>query len=650
MKKHREASGVERVMQRLTALRLEMDKEGLDAWLVPSGDPHLSEYVADHWKTREWLSGFAGSAGTLVVTMAEGLLWTDGRYFVQAEKELEGTGIQLMKMATPGYPTLLEWLEKHLDEGCALGLDGTLYAAGTVKEYAKKLDAKKIRLSGGLDLPGRIWADRPAIPATPVFIHEAVFAGDSPAEKLEQIRGMMRADRADQSLFSALDGIAWLFDIRGADVQNNPVTIAYGRVGKNDAELFIDSGKLDAVVRKHLSDNGVAISPYESVQTALAAFPAGSRVAYDAKLTNASLVRAIPAGCVPVEIDDYLVKAKAVKSAVEIENLKRCQARDGAAMVRFLMWLEEAVPRQPAFEKEGAVDAGPEPIREGDDALCTGPAPVTELDVVSKLTALRAALPLAMGDSFDAIAAYRANAAMMHYKASPDSHSILEPHGLLLVDCGGQYLDGTTDITRTVALGPISDVERTACTLTLQSHIGLAQACFLEGSTGSNLDVLARMPMWKNGMDYKCGTGHGVGYFLSVHEGPQGFRQMHSPIKLMPGMIITNEPGVYRAGLLGARTENTMLVVPAFQTEDGTFYKFETISCCPIDVKTLDLGRLSFDEKEWLDEYHRFVFGKVSPHLDKTEQAWLKEATKAVSRDDCTAVIPGSVFCRESHS
>ncbi len=608
MKKRLEASGCESVLQRLEALRLEMGGEGLDAWLVPSGDPHLSEYVADHWKTREWLSGFAGSAGTLVVTMEESLLWTDGRYFVQAEKELEGTGIQLMKMATPGYPAILEWLDKNLDEGSVLGLDGTLYAASTLKEYAKKLDSKKIRISGGQDLPGRIWTGRPAIPATRVFVHETVFAGCSPMEKLEQVRGMMSADHADQVLFSALDGIAWLFNIRGSDVQNNPVTIAYARVGTEDAELFIDSGKLDPAVRKHLSDNGISISPYESVQTALAVFPAGSRIAYDAKLTNASLVRAIPAGCVPVEIDDYLVKAKAVKSAVEIENLKHCQARDGAAMIRFLMWLEEAMPQ--------------------------GSAPVTELDAVSKLTALRAALPLAMGDSFDAIAAYGANAAMMHYKASPESHSILEPHGLLLVDCGGQYLDGTTDITRTVALGPISGEERTACTLTLQSHIGLSQAFFLEGSTGSNLDVLARMPMWKKGMDYKCGTGHGVGYFLSVHEGPQGFRQTHSPVRLMPGMIITNEPGVYRAGLLGARTENTMLVVPACQTEDGTFYKFETISCCPIDVKTLDLGRLSFDEKEWLDEYHRFVFSKVSPHLDNTEQAWLREATKAVSRDE----------------
>lgn len=634
MKEHLEATGCGMVEERLKALRVEMGKEGLDAWLVPSGDPHLSEYVAAHWKTREWLSGFTGSAGTLVVTKDESLLWTDGRYFVQAEKELDGTGIQLMKMATPGFPTLLEWLEKHLDEGCVLGLDGTLYSAATLKEYAKKLETRNIRISGGIDLPGRIWTDRPAIPATPVFVHEAIFAGYSPAEKLGQIRGMMVADRADQTLFSALDGIAWLFDIRGADVANNPVSIAYARVGKEDAELFIDSGKLDAAVKKHLSDNGIAISPYESVQTVLMAFSNGSRIAYDAKLTNAFLVRSIPSGCVPVEIEDYAVKAKAVKSPVEIENLKRCQARDGAAMVRFLMWLEEALRHRSAPEKEDRADAGPTPVWERDDASHAESVTITELDVVSKLTALRAALPLAMGDSFDAIAAYGANAAMMHYKASPESHSILEPHGLLLVDCGGQYLDGTTDITRTMALGPITEEERTACTLTLQSHIGLAQAHFLEGSTGSNLDVLARMPMWKNGMDYKCGTGHGVGYFLSVHEGPQGFRQTHSPVKLVPGMVITNEPGVYRAGRLGVRTENTMLVVPAFQTEDGTFFKFETISCCPIDVKTLDLDRLTSVEKLWLDEYHAFVFKQVSPHLDKTEREWLENATKAVACEE----------------
>lgn len=609
----------------LASLRSEMLKEDVDAWLVPSGDPHLSEYVADHWKAREWLTGFTGSAGTLVVTKTESLLWTDGRYFVQAEKELAGTGIQLMKMATPDFPTIPDWLQMHLSEGAVLGLDGTLYAAGTLKEYAKKLESKMIRISGTLDLPGRIWPDRPAIPATAVFVHEAVYAGFSPAEKLAQIRGKMAVDRVDHSLLSTLDGIAWLFNIRGADVRNNPVSIAYARVGSNDAEIFIDAAKLDAIVRKHLDDNGVAISPYDSVQTALTALPAGSRVAYDAKLTNAALVHSIPSHCIPVETDDYVVKAKAVKSAMEIENLKRCQARDGAAMVRFLMWLEESVSRRTLLEGNAASGTDYETSEPVDH-----PTPVTEMDVADKLTALRSAMPLSRGDSFDAIAAYGANAAMMHYKATPESHSALEPQGLLLVDCGGQYLDGTTDITRTVSLGPISEEERLACTLTLQSHIALAQAQFLEGSTGSNLDVLARMPMWKNGMDYKCGTGHGVGYFLSVHEGPQGFRQTHSPIKLVPGMIITNEPGVYRAARFGVRTENTLLVVPAVETEDGVFYRFETISCCPIDVNTLDMKRLTMDEKDWLNDYHAFVFKKVSPYLNANEIAWLKEAVSAI--------------------
>lgn len=592
---------------RLNALRREMQKEGMAAWLTPSGDPHLSEYVADHWKCRAWLSGFSGSAGTLVVTESESLLWTDGRYFVQAEQELAGTETKLMKMATTGYPTVLEWLEKNLAEGSVLGLDATLYPTATLKDYEKKLGTRHITIAGEVDLPGRIWTDRPLVPSGKVFVHEKQYAGRSPSEKLTGIREMMDAGKVDELLLSALDGIAWLFNIRGGDVKNNPVTIAYARVGKADAQLFIDEAKLDDTVRAHLNENGIRVSPYDSVSATLQAMGDGIRVAYDPKLTNAALVRAIPAGCKSVEIDDYVTKAKAIKNPVETENLRRCHARDGAAMVRFLMWLESAMAA-----------AG-----EGGEAI-------TELDVMACLRDLRAELPLNRGESFDTIAAYGANAAMMHYTATPESHAVLEPHGLLLVDCGGQYLDGTTDITRTVALGPITDEERTACTLTMQSHIGLARAVFLDGSTGSNLDVLARLPMWRNGMDYKCGTGHGVGFYLGVHEGPQGFRQTHSPVKIEPGMIITNEPGVYRAGRFGIRTENTVLVVPAFETEDGVFHRLETISCCPIDLDTLELARLSADEKEWLNAYHAFVLRQVCPFLDESGQAWLRHATRPV--------------------
>lgn len=592
---------------RLNALRREMQKEGMTAWLTPSGDPHLSEYVADHWKCRAWLSGFSGSAGTLVVTESESLLWTDGRYFVQAEQELAGTETKLMKMATTGYPTVLEWLEKNLAEGSVLGLDATLYPAATLKDYEKRLGTRHITIAGEVDVPGRIWTDRPPVPSEKVFVHEKQYAGRSPLEKLTGIREMMDAAKVDELLLSALDGIAWLFNIRGGDVRNNPVTIAYARVGKSDAQLFIDEAKLDDVVRAHLNENGIRVSSYDSVTATLAAMDDGVRVAYDPKLTNAALVRAISGGCKPVEIDDYVTKAKAIKNPVETENLRRCHARDGAAMVRFLMWLESAMA-----------------------AASEGGEAVTELDVMACLRDLRAELPLNRGESFDTIAAYGANAAMMHYTATPESHAVLEPHGLLLVDCGGQYLDGTTDITRTMALGPITDEERTACTLTLQSHIGLARAVFLDGSTGSNLDVLARLPMWRNGMDYKCGTGHGVGFFLGVHEGPQGFRQTHSPVKIEPGMIITNEPGVYRAGKFGIRTENTVLVVPAFETEDGTFHRLETISCCPIDLDTLELARLSADEKEWLNAYHAFVLRQVSPFLDESGQAWLRQATRPV--------------------
>ena len=593
--------------ERIDALRLEMEREGFDAWLVPSGDPHLSEYVADHYKTRAWLSGFTGSAGVLLVTRQESLLWTDGRYFVQAEKELAGTGTALMKMNTPGFPSVVEWLEKNLAEGTVLGLDARLYSAATLKEYEKKLAVRNVAIRGELDLPGRIWADRPAVPATPVFVHEALYAGLSPAEKIAGIRRRMANERTGQYLVSALDCIAWLFNLRGDDVKNNPFTIAYARIGTDDAELFIDDAKLDGSVRAHLAENGVKVSAYGAVLPALATLPSGTRVAYDPKRTNAALVRALPAGCEAVETDDFATKAKAVKNTTEIDCLRRCHARDGAAMVRFLMWLEKAVA----------------------DMAADG-APVTELDVMDTLRALRASLPLSMGESFDTIAAYGPNAAMMHYSATPESHAALEAKGLLLVDCGGQYLDGTTDTTRTMALGPISEEERRCCTLTLKSHIALAMAVFLDGSTGSNLDVLARQPMWREGMDYKCGTGHGVGFFLSVHEGPQGFSQSHNPNKLEPGMILTNEPGVYKAGRFGIRTENTMLVVPAFETEDGSFRKFDVISCCPIDVHTLDLDMLTAEERTWLNNYHAFVRAQVTPHLNGEETDWLRKATEAV--------------------
>ncbi len=593
--------------ERIDALRRQMEQEGIDCWLAPSGDPHLSEYVADHFKTRAWLSGFTGSAGVLLVTSRESLLWTDGRYFVQAEKELAGTGTQLMKMNTPGYPTVLEWLEKNLAEGSVLGLDARLYGAATLKDYEKKLSVRNIAIRGELDLPDRIWPDRPAVPATSVFVHDAQYAGLSPAEKLAGIRKRMADERVGQYLVSALDCIAWLFNLRGDDVKNNPFTIAYARIGTTDAELFIDGGKLDDTVRAHLAEQGVTLAAHGDMLPALAALPSGTRVAFDPKRTNAALARALPAGCEPVEADDFATKAKAVKNHVEIECLRRCHARDGAAMVRFLMWLEKAVA----------------------DAAAGG-KPVTELDVMDTLRSLRAALPLNRGESFDTIAAYGANAAMMHYCATAESHAVLEPKGLLLVDCGGQYLDGTTDTTRTMALGPVSDEERRCCTLTLKSHIALARAVFLDGSTGSNLDVLARQPMWQQGMDYKCGTGHGVGFFLSVHEGPQGFSQAHNPNKLEPGMILTNEPGVYKAGRFGIRTENTMLVVPAFETEDGSFRKFDVISCCPIDVRTLDLDMLSQEERAWLNDYHAFVRAQVTPHLDAGESAWLAAATAAV--------------------
>lgn len=603
----------------LESLRQVMSKNGISAWVDSGGDSHLSEYVAEHWKSREWLSGFSGSSGTLVVTKDESLLWTDGRYFVQAERELAGSGIKLMKMSTPGFPAVAEWLAENLAEGSVLGMDLRLISADNYRKMVRKFEPLGIEIRGDLDLAGLIWNERPSMPCEPVFVHELMYSGLTAKEKIKGIRDKMQKHGIGHYLLSALDCIAWLCNIRGGDIQNNPFVIAYMRIGSSDAELFVDKRKLGKEAAEHLLSNGIKITAYEEVLSAVQAAIKDSVVAYDARINNAALINALPKSCATIEKDDFVTKAKAIKSEAEIENLKRCHARDGAVMVRFLMWLEgkrEALANAP---EPGVAANNPEKA-----------AALTELDIADKLRQLRAEAELSRGESFDTIAAYGPNAAMMHYKATPSNYSELRAEGLLLVDCGGQYLDGTTDITRTVALGPIKEEERRACTLTLQSHIGLAKAVFLDGSTGSSLDILARLPMWSNGMDYKCGTGHGVGYFLSVHEGPHAIRQTYSPTKLEPGMVVTNEPGVYRSGKFGVRTENIMLVLPAFTTEDGVFYKMQPLTCCPIDTTTIELSALSVLERKWLNEYHAFVFSQVSPLLTSCEAEWLGKATAAV--------------------
>jgi Xaa-Pro aminopeptidase len=459
-----------------------------------------------------------------------------------------------------------------------------------------------MRIDDTHDILSEIWNDRPPIPSTPVFVHDIAYTGLSASQKLEKIREKMKEGQASVYILGSLDSIAWLYNIRGADVANNPFVIAYAAVSLNEAILFVDEVKLSEEVKKHLSDNGIQLATYDSIADYIASMDGNNRVFMDPKRLNSMLFNLIPKTCTIVESPDIANVLKAVKNSCEIENIRNSQSRDGAVMVKFLIWLEESIQQQA----------------------------LTELDIVDNLSRLRQEQPFNYGDSFDAIAAYKSNAAMMHYKATIENHAVIGPEGFLLVDSGGQYLDGTTDITRTIAMGPLTEEEVRDFTLTLKSHIGLATAKFLEGTPGCNLDVLARTPMWNEGMDYKCGTGHGLGYFLSVHEGPQGISQASSTVKLVPGMLITNEPGVYKAGKHGIRTENTILVITDEKTDDGQFYRFETVSSCPIDKRGINPVMLTDNEKKWLNNYHLFVYETLCPLLNEKERLWLEDKTSPI--------------------
>ncbi len=586
--------------EKIAMLREQMEKCKLDTYIVPSPDPHMSEYVAEHWKARSWISGFTGSAGTFVATPGESCLWTDGRYFIQAEKQLEGSEVKLFKMNNPGVPTYIEWVADNLKQGETVGFDGKTTAVSVWKELEKKFAAKGIQIDRNHDLIGEIWKDRPLIPATKLFNHEVKFAGLTAAEKLEKVRGEMKKAGADFYLISSLDDIAWLFNIRGNDVSFIAVTIAYATVSMKDACLFIRQDKVPAEVKAALEGNGVELCAYEAVKEKLEKLEAEQAVAFDPKRTNCWLYDSIPAGCKKVEIDEITTALKAVKNEVELENHRQCQVSDGLAMVKFLFWLEKNLEKQD----------------------------VTEITVDEKLKEFRGQQLHNLGLGFATIAGYREHGAMMHYSATEESRYVLENRGLMVLDSGGQYLNGTTDITRTVVFDELTEEEKRDFTLVLKANISLSSAKFLHGATGSNLDILARKPLWDVGLDYKCGTGHGVGYCLSVHEGPQGFSQTPSKVKLEKGMILTIEPGIYREGKHGVRTENMVLVTEDEKNEYGQFMRFEVLSLCPISLKAILPEMLTEQEKNWLNDYHEKVYALLSPHLDREEQEWLKENTR----------------------
>ncbi len=585
---------------RLAALRAAMQQHGVAAVLIPSADPHLSEYLPAHWQAREWLSGFSGSAGTLIVTTGQAGLWTDSRYFAQAEQQLAGSGIALMKLRVPHAAEHLEWLRQHLQEGDVLALAGDSVAITTQRQIERRLAEADATLRTDLDLPGEIWPDRPALPQAPVRAHDPGYVSTSRADKLTQVRQAMRRHDASHHLLSSLDDIAWLTNLRGSDVECNPVFLAHLLLDAGGrSTLFVARGKLDDALVAALAADGVAIADYAAITSALGELDATDRLLLDSGRVVSAIGAAIAPAVTRIEAANPSTAFKARKSAAELDHVREVMRRDGAALVCAFRRLEQR--------------------------LAAG-MPLTELDVDTLLREERSAQPGWVGESFATIAGYQANGALPHYRATPEQHSALQPRGLLLIDSGGQYFGGTTDITRVLALGETTPEQRRDATLVLKGMIALSRARFPKGASGPQLDALARTPLWAAGMDYGHGTGHGVGYFLNVHEGPHSIRPPVSGgalVALEPGMISSIEPGVYKPGRHGIRHENLAVVIEAEQTEFGEFYAFETLTLCPFDRHALELGLLNPEECAWLDDYHAGVRAALSPLLEGADLEWL---------------------------
>jgi Xaa-Pro aminopeptidase len=585
---------------RLAALRAAMQQHDVAAVLVPSADPHLSEYLPEHWSAREWLSGFTGSAGTLIVGRDQAGLWTDSRYFSQAEQQLAGSGITLMKLRVPHTPEHLEWLQQHLHQGDVLAVAGDSVAVTTRKQIEHRLAAAGATVRTDLDLPGMIWTDRPALPQAPVSEHDLAWACVPRADKFSRLRKAMHKLGATHHLLSSLDDIAWLTNLRGSDVECNPVFLAHLLVQADGrATLFVGRSKLNDALVAQLAADGIGIADYTSATSVLQELGADDRLLLDSSRVVSSIAAAIGADVTRIEAANPSTAFKAVKSAAELDHIREVMRRDGAALVRGFRRLEQR--------------------------LAAGMT-VTELDVDTLLHEERSAQPDWVGESFATIAGYQANGALPHYRAMPESHSTLQAKGLLLIDSGGQYLGGTTDITRVLALGETTPEQRRDATLVMKGMIGLSRARFPKGASGPQLDALARAPLWASGMDYGHGTGHGVGYFLNVHEGPQSIRPPVAGgalVPLEPGMISSIEPGLYKPGRHGIRHENLAVVVEADQSEFGEFYAFETLTLCPFDRRTLEPGLLNPEERGWLDDYHAAVRAALSPLLEDADLEWL---------------------------
>lgn len=591
------------INQRLECLREVMKHEHLAAFIFPSTDAHQSEYVADHWMGRAWISGFNGSAGTAVVTMHSAALWTDSRYFLAAEEQLQGTEFQLMKLKIPGTPSIAEWLGKELMDvdSPEVGLDGWVNSySSTCGLIADLRKVGGITVRTNFDPLEEIWKDRPSIPLKPVEIQPMEYAGEDISSKIVRIRKALRAQHADGMLVSALDDIAWTLNLRGTDVHCVPVFVSYLLIASDKVSLFVDETKISSEVRAYLESNGVSIYKYNKVEEGLKAY-SEYNILLDGNETSYYLWKAVRCQEI-VQASSPIPAMKAVKNEAEIAGYRRAMLKDGVAMVKFLKWL------LPAVETGGE----------------------TEISIDKKLTALRAEQNLFRDISFDTIAGYQAHGAIVHYEATPETDIPLKPEGLLLLDSGAQYQDGTTDITRTIALGPITEEMKHIYTLVLKAHIQLELAKFPDGASGTQLDALGRECMWREGLNFLHGTGHGVGSYLSVHEGPHQIRMEYMPTPLRAGMTLTDEPGLYLAGKFGVRIENTVLLSEYMETEFGKFLQIEPLTLCPIDTAPVDMTMLLPEELAWLNDYHAKVYAELAPYLDEEEKKWLENATKAI--------------------
>ena len=592
------------VTERLESLRTAMREHGVQACVVPTSDPHLSEYLPPRWQAREWLSGFTGSAGTLIVCLEDARLWTDSRYWEQAEADLQGTGIVLMRAGQPDVPAAPAWAAAQLPKGACVAVDGQVLSVQAWRQWQEACRAAGLRLAIDFDLPGLVWADRPGPPAGVVTEHQPPWACRNRHENLQALRLEMQRHDAHWHLISALDDIAWLFNLRGNDIPYNPVFLAHALLGRDTARLFVDATKLSEPLRAVLQAEGITLEPYEDISAALASLPEGETLLFDpARVTVGLLNAAAYVGRAEGVNPAHLLKSR--KNPAEIANVRRCMEEDGAALCEFFAWLEQA----------------------------QGKERITELSIDERITAARARRPGFVSPSFGTIAAWQANGAMPHYHATEAAHAVIEGNGLLLIDSGGQYLGGTTDITRVVPVGDVTAEQKRDYTAVLKGMIALSQAVFPAGLPAYALDALARGPIWKLGADYGHGTGHGVGYFMNVHEGPQSisWRNTANPHAVMlEGMITSNEPGLYRPGRWGIRIENLVLAVADDSTEFGDFLRFETLTLCPIDTRCIDISMLSQEEVLWLDDYHAQVRERISPLVEGAAKAWLERRTRAL--------------------